>query len=155
MDKTITVVVDTREQTPWSFTRSSFINDIEVRKLDTGDYSIAGWEDKVCIERKASTAEIANNVTQKRFFNELVRMQQYQYKFLICEFPFTDILTFPRNSGIPYSKHKYLKISSAYILKVMSQIQIKYNIPVIYIDGQQEAEVLVDNLFRRIVESGK
>jgi ERCC4-type nuclease len=154
MTQNITVVVDTREQIPWSFTRSSFVENVESRKLDTGDYSILGWEDRICIERKASTAEIANNVTQKRFFNELERMKDYEYKFLICEFPFTDVLDFPRNSGIPFSKHKYLKISSPYILKVMSQIQIKYGISVIYTANQQEAEILVDNLFRRIVERG-
>ena len=56
------IIVDTREQQPWSFD----FNEIAVAKLDTGDYSVAGLEEILCIERKKSVSEIANNIVDKR-----------------------------------------------------------------------------------------
>ena len=49
-----TVVRDTREQQGYFFKKFNTCQGTVQRKLDTGDYSILGMEDKVCIERKAS-----------------------------------------------------------------------------------------------------
>src|SRR5580704_7639874 len=54
-----TVIVDTREQAPWGFTgmelgRKLVVVKKERRALNTGDYSIVGIENKVCIERKSA-----------------------------------------------------------------------------------------------------
>lgn len=57
----ITILVDTREQTPWEFSHYSTAK----QKLDTGDYTVSGLEDKLAIERKKSVGEIANNITEK------------------------------------------------------------------------------------------
>ena len=35
-------------------------------KLDTGDYSIQGLEDKICIERKGCVEELAQNLGSKK-----------------------------------------------------------------------------------------
>jgi ERCC4-type nuclease len=56
-----TIIVDTREQKPWSFENYT----TAIRKLDTGDYSIEGLEHLLCIERKRSVSEIANKIMQK------------------------------------------------------------------------------------------
>ena len=58
-----TIIVDTREQTPWEF---GFHNTAK-RKLDTGDYSMEGYESLFTIERKRSVSEIANNLSENRF----------------------------------------------------------------------------------------
>src|SRR5688572_1939018 len=100
-DETFNVLRDTREQCGWIFSRSKAISLVIDSKLETGDYTIAGLEDKLCIERKASTAEIANNICEKRFFAELDRMLIFPHRFIICEFSFKDVLDFPKNSGIP------------------------------------------------------
>ena len=42
--------------------RAKKYSDVIERKLETGDYSIEGMEDRICIERKASPSEIAINV---------------------------------------------------------------------------------------------
>ena len=71
--KPFTIIKDTREQDGYTFESSSSryhtCNGMISRKLDTGDYSIEGLEDKLCIERKASVVEFANNVghAQVRF----------------------------------------------------------------------------------------
>lgn len=53
--------MDSREQYPYAF------GGAEVRKLDYGDYTLAGKENEIFIERKASVAELAGNLTTKRF----------------------------------------------------------------------------------------
>jgi DNA excision repair protein ERCC-4 len=151
-EKTFEVIRDTREQDGWTFSRSKVIDNIIDQKLDTGDYTIVGLEDKICIERKATTSEVSANICEKRFFAELVRMQTFEFRFLVCEFDFQDILTFPKNSGIPSHRHKYVKISPQFIMKNMSEIQIKYGVNVIYAGSKQAAEILVDNLLRRLYE---
>lgn len=146
------IIRDTREQDGWTFSRSKVVENIIDDKLDTGDYTIVGLEDKLCIERKASTAEIAGNVSAKRFYDELERMQVYPHRFLICEFSFKDVLDFPHNSGIPYQKQKYLRITAPFILKSLSDIQVKYDVKVIYAGNKGNAEIAADNIMRRVYE---
>ena len=105
--KPFTIIKDTREQDGYSFAASSSryhtCNGMVSRKLDTGDYSIEGLEDKLCIERKASVVEFANNVghDQVRFLKEIERMKDFPYKFLVFEFSLTDLMNFPEGSSIP------------------------------------------------------
>ena len=82
------IIIDTREQKPWTFAGCDTIN----RKLDTGDYSIEGLEHLLCIERKNSVSEIANNISESRFKAEILRMNDYLHKFILLEFSLTDVL---------------------------------------------------------------
>ena len=45
------VLVDSREKNSWEL-NSSRVSATEKIKLDTGDYTIDGYEDILCIERK-------------------------------------------------------------------------------------------------------
>ena len=107
-----TIIVDTREQLPWDFEE----NTIAKEKLDTGDYSVKGLEDILCIERKRSVSEIANNLTEKRFDDVLSRMSKYKFAFLLLEFSVDDILSFPIGSDIPKRMWDKIKISPNYII---------------------------------------
>ena len=75
--KPFTIIKDTREQDGYSFAASSSryhtCNGMVSRKLDTGDYSIEGLEDLICIERKGCAEELAQNLGQKKhaFLNEI------------------------------------------------------------------------------------
>ena len=73
-----TIIIDTREQQPWTFNNHTVAN----RKLDTGDYSIEGLENILCIERKKSASEFANNIVESRFKDVLMRMNQLKYSFI-------------------------------------------------------------------------
>lgn len=146
------VLRDTREQQGWSFSRSKAVLSITDTKLDTGDYTIAGMEKYICIERKATTSEIANNICEKRFYAELDRMISIPHRFIICEFLFKDVLEFPRNSGIPERQLKFVKITPQFMLKSLCEIEVKYGISVIYAGNPQSAETIADNLMRRVYE---
>lgn len=56
-----TIIIDTREQKPYSF----YGMDVIHRKLDTGDYSIDGYEDVFTVERK-SLDDYLQSITHER-----------------------------------------------------------------------------------------
>lgn len=143
------IICDTREKTPWQFT-SSQIKSVEVKKLDTGDYTLENFEDLLCIERKKSVSEISSNIIEKRFENELVRMSEFPHKFMILEFSFEDVLNFPRGSGIPPKKWRYVKIKPQFIVKKLAEYIIKYNISIIYAGSVDNAIYIATSIMKEV-----
>lgn len=76
-----TVIVDTREQIPWTFEVPTIR-----ATLHTGDYSVQGLEHSVAIERK-SLADLVGSLTagRERFLRECDRLMTYRYKSIIVE----------------------------------------------------------------------
>jgi ERCC4-type nuclease len=144
-----TIIIDTREQHPWELKHYSKAS----RKLDTGDYSVEGLENLLCIERKYSISEFVNNMGEKRFKDVLERMKAYQYAFIIMEFNFSDILNFPVGSTIPKKVWDKLKISPSYIIKYITDIQMKYGIHILFCDSVVGAEKMALSIMRRVVEN--
>ena len=142
------IIIDTREQQAWEFPRHSTAN----KKLDTGDYSLGGLEDVLCIERKKSVSEIASNITEKRFEDVLERMTKYKYTYMIFEFSLTDVLMYPQGSEIPRHKWKYIRISPNFILKKLSEYMVNYNIKIIFGDSPKNEEKIAMALMRRVYE---
>ena len=89
-----TVIKDTREQDGYYFSKFNTCAGMIEHKLDTGDYSIQGLEDKVCIERKGCVEELAINLGSKKhaFMNEINRMESFIHKYLILEFSLEELL---------------------------------------------------------------
>ena len=88
-----TVIKDTREQEGYHFSKYDKCEGMIERKLDTGDYSIEGLEEKICVERKASPEKnLATNLGQKKhaFMNEIERMKPFRHKFILLEFSLQD-----------------------------------------------------------------
>lgn len=146
------IIRDTREKDGWDFPESNSCAGMIIKKLDTGDYSLKGYEDMICIERKKSSGEIANNISQMRFKKELERMRNFKYRFIVCEFPFKDLKQFPLNSGIPERALSSLRISNNYLMRFISEIQILYGINVVFADNKETAVHAVYNIFKRITE---
>lgn len=136
----ITIITDTREQEPWTFSFFNFA--IARQKLDTGDYSIVGLENQVCIERKKSVGELSINLGSKwkQFSAELDRMIDFKYKYIICEFPEHYIDTFPKNSGIPHKKWRYLKMRGRFIKSRLYTECDKRGIKIFFCPTKEEAE---------------
>ena len=150
MLKKYKVIQDSREKKPWIFS-GDWIEDVLVQKLDYGDYSLFGWEETICIERKRNTAEIANNMVGDRFKKVLAGMQQFRYKFLICEFSFSDVMSYPFGSGLPKKIMKRTRISSGWMLSFMTDISTKYDINVIYAGNAKQAQIYASSIMRHIV----
>jgi ERCC4-type nuclease len=143
-----TIIIDTREQQPWTFDNHITAN----QKLDTGDYSIQGLEHLLAIERKKSVAEIANNISEKRFVDVLERLSKIPYKFILLEFSLDDVYNFPMGSDIPKKLWPKLKISPKYLLKYLTEIQLNYGIHVIYCGDKSNAEKMAESIMKRVNE---
>jgi len=144
-----TIIIDTREQQPWEFPEFAVAN----RKLDTGDYSIEGLENIFTIERKRTVSEIAGNISEKRFINELERMKPYKHKFILMEFTFNNLLDYPVGSTVPRRLWNSLKITGKYLLKYLTDISIKYDVHIIYCGSKDNAEEMALSIMKRMVET--
>jgi len=80
--KPFTIVVDTREQTPFDFGDHPVVRGT----LDAGDYSILNMTDLVAIERK-SLSDLVGCVgrERERFERELHRLKAYRYAAVVIE----------------------------------------------------------------------
>jgi hypothetical protein len=125
---------------------------MEYVTLKTGDYSVRGLEDVLCIERKGSVDEIAGNLTTPRFKKELERIVPFKYKYIICEFTLFDILQYPVGSKVPAKNVTGLRMTGGYLLKLLTQLQVKYDIHVIYAGNKLNAFKYAESLIKRIVE---
>lgn len=143
-----TIIVDTREQMPWEF---GFHNTAK-RKLDTGDYSIEGFESLFTIERKKSVSEIANNITESRFKDVLERLGSIPHSFMIMEFSLDEIYQFPVGSDVPKKMWDKLRISGNYIIKYLIEAQLNYNIHILFCDDAENAERVAVSIMKRIYE---
>lgn len=149
-DDKFTIIVDTREQTPWKFRASKYCDGAVVKKVDHGDYSLQGLEHLIFIERKASPAEIANNLIGKRFFNLLLKSEKYKYRYIICEFPLSKVLNYPHGCGLPKSVVKKIRVSGAFIISKLIEIQIEHGVQIIFCDNANHAQKFTLALFKKI-----
>jgi len=135
--------IDTREQKDLFLFKS--YADVETihLKVDTGDYCLHEFPDKVTIDRKRSSLELYNNFffQKDRFDRELERMSKMDFAYFVCSFPFSVIESFPDKSGIPKYKWKLLKFGKEQVINRIKRIEEKYdNIKFIFCRDQAEAE---------------
>lgn len=123
-----TVIRDTREKEGhgWMFAKEDRCCGTLIQKLDTGDYSLVGFENRVVIERKGSVSEWATNIFDDRFTRELDRLLSFPYPFIICEFDVAAIYAFPAQSGIPKTRWRYMKLRGPQIIKRTVELQMQY-----------------------------
>ncbi len=92
-----TIIVDTREQLPYTFEdirvgrKKSFVW-AKTKTLSTGDYSLEGYENRVCVERK-SLADLYGTLGRgrKRFEREFERMQTMDASMIVIEATWQEI----------------------------------------------------------------
>lgn len=141
-----TIIIDTREQQPWTFDHYATAK----RKLDTGDYSIVGLEHLVGIERKKSISEFANNIVEKRFIDVVTRLSKLKYPFLLFEFDLQDVLIYPIGSTVPKRMWNNIKISPAFLMKNIIELQLLHNIHVMFCGSSDNAEKMAEYLLKKV-----
>jgi ERCC4-type nuclease len=81
----ITIVQDSREQTPLSFHNFRGIETIR-QGLKTGDYSVLGYESEICFERKSVQDLVGTLIGgHERFLREMERMRDFKAKYILIE----------------------------------------------------------------------
>ena len=135
MDKKFTVIRDTREKDGfgWEFGPNELFSPTLIKKLDSGDYSLLGYEREISIERKKNTAELAKNIFEPRFEKELKRLEDYKFSYIVCEFTYDDLLTFPVNSGIPKKLWWKVKMSSKFLHSTITRYLIQYHTKILFV----------------------
>lgn len=151
-----TVIRDTREKENqgWVFNldareKKYLCQGTEQSKLDTGDYTVTGYEDVLCIERKGSVSEWSKNITEKRFRRELDRMLNFPYSFILLEFTLEDLLKYPSGTRIP-RKIRRRVMKGKVILSLTLQLMIDYP-KIHFMFCGNDGKKVCKNIFRRIL----
>jgi len=130
METDMVIIIDTREQRPYDF------GDIkaEKKKLDSGDYSVAGFEDRIAIERKTVEDLIGTFIKRREaFYAELRRLQDYDATCIIVEGSLKDI----------YGKKYVSSISPIAVMGTIMHILIEMKIPIHFCGNRQCAREFV------------
>lgn len=148
------VIRDTREQRGWVFEPSDRCLGTVVETLKTGDYTLRGFEDAFCLERKRNVAELSTNLTHtdnwSAFKRELERLEAFRFPFLICEFSLEDLMRFPEGSGIPQARWASLRVKPAFLLKRIHEIHFRFKPQIIFAGGH--GKEVASSLFKRMSE---
>lgn len=131
------VIADTREQAPWTF-EGQGITTIR-QKLETGDYSIPGLEQRVCIERKSLDDWTGTVLRDRaRFYRELDRMRAFDFRCVIIEAGVREIM-----EG-RYKSHA----KPAVVLGFVAEIVVAQSVPVYLAGSRAEAQILAGAFLR-------
>jgi ERCC4-type nuclease len=84
------IIIDSREQEGFAFDPLKV--DVERRALPAGDYSLAGFEQRVAVERKSLQDFVSTVIRgRKRFTVELERLRSYERACIVLEGSLADI----------------------------------------------------------------
>jgi ERCC4-type nuclease len=119
------VLIDSREKSPFDFTRfPKWIAEERRQKLYAGDYSVQGMEDLLVLERKTLTDLITTLMQQRnRFFKLCEKLAQYRWRALFVEASYEDIKS-------PYGE--YTKAHPNAVSGTLDALEARFGIPVIY-----------------------
>lgn len=153
------IIVDSREKEPWPFEIYDASAEIIIDKLDEGDYvpfnirqhEIITGEKILRIERKKTSGELAGNLGSgwKRFYEELIRLSEYKYSYILCEFPSSHIDVFPKYSGIPPSRWKSLRVNRKMLKSKIYKICEDFPVEFIFCDNRDDAIQKAYEIFQR------
>jgi ERCC4-type nuclease len=130
------VVVDSREQQPYPFTPSV------VRALPAGDYSVAGLEDRIAIERKSKAdAYHSLGYERGRFEREVQRLAGYDYAAIVVE------------SGLPDFRRPppFSRLSPQSAVCSLLGWSVKYRIPVFFCGDRDHGYATTWHLLMKFV----
>ena len=120
------VLVDTREQRPFSFARfPNWIAGERTATLPVGDYSIEGMEDILALERK-SLEDLVGTLMhgRERFFAMCEKMAQYRHRAIVVEGTYEDVKSpYPSNFTTAHPNG---------VAGTLDAVEAKFGIPVIY-----------------------
>jgi len=148
------VIKDTREQDGWIFNPYDKCTGMDIGTLHTGDYTLKGFEELVCVERKACASEIAMNLGKKKgaFEAEIQRMRDFPFSFVICEFDMDDVLKYPEGSRVPRHLRQKVKVTGKYLLKTLLEFQLYYDTKIVFCGNKNNAFLVCNSLFKRLNE---
>jgi ERCC4-type nuclease len=139
----IPVLVDTREQVghAWSFDADEFTE--ERVTLVTGDYTVKGLQDVICVERKTLGDAVQSLIGEwSRFRRTLYRMAAFDHPLLVIECDISEIFD-----------HKYESDTlPASVLGKINAIMLDHGIPVCFWGRRATAIAMVERFLIQAVK---
>jgi len=132
------IIIDTREQHPYQFPPDI---KTEIATLKTGDYSILGFENQVCVERK-SLSDLFGSLGKgrPRFEREFQRMAKLHYACLMIECNFMDVFCSPP---------RFAKVHPKSVFRSVIAWSIRYNVHVYWGINRELSQKLTLILLQR------
>lgn len=120
------VLIDTREQRPLSFQNyKNWIASERRATLETGDYTVEGFEHLIALERKSLPDLVGTLMhNRERFFAECERMTHFKWRAILVEASYEDVKS-------PYSS-EFIQAHPNGVCGSLDAIEAKYQIPIIY-----------------------
>jgi ERCC4-type nuclease len=135
------VIVDTREQEPYG-SNPDLVTPVR-RALPAGDYSVAGLEETIAVERKTLDDFVGTVMRARgRFYRELRRLQQYRRACIVIEANLSDVLEGRYRCGA----HPHAIVGSALA------IMVDFGVPVYFCSSRQAACKFVEGFLLRAAE---
>jgi len=130
------IIIDSREKDEYTFGDIVTIK----HKLDAGDYSVVGCEDRISIERK-NLDDFVNTVIyhQDRFHEELCALARMDLAAIVVEASMNDILDHRYKSGV----------LPASVFGSTVAIMVEYRIPIIFCGTRQIARHMTQTILQR------
>jgi len=123
------IIVDTREQYPFPIYENhpNWITGERRGTLKTGDYTVEGMENILCLERKSLPDMVDCSVTSRqRFIAACDRLSKFTWKAILIEATLEDIKGGFEQFDIPSGVHPNV------VCGTLDAIEAKFGIPVIY-----------------------
>jgi ERCC4-type nuclease len=140
--QSITIAIDTREQLEYSFSIPSIR-----KKLDAGDYSLVGFENRIAVERKTLDDFVNTVIKQReRFYRELKKLSKMESSCVVVESNLRDILDARYKAGVHPNA----------VIGAITSIIVDFHVPVYFCSDRQVTCRFVQDFltryYRRIIE---
>ena len=137
------IVIDTREQQPYGLACATVR-----RKLDAGDYSVAGFETQIAVERK-SLKDFVHTVIHDadRFREELDKLSRFHFACVVVEADLDAVLRGLRQPDLHM-------VTPAAVLGSALHIAIRHRVPVQWCGSRQAACAFTEQFLRMTVREG-
>lgn len=147
----IPILIDNQEKKPWAFPSDQFV--VSTANLFTGDYTIAGFEERVTIERKSGNDFVSSVIHDwLRFKKQLIRMAGFDDAIIAVECTIDDIKNCrydddERDEG----KHRSQANPESIIGKAHA-ITIDFGVPVLFWHNRTYAQAEAAHYLRLVAD---
>lgn len=140
------IVVDSREQAPFSFAHERYAAQVRQGALTVGDYSLAGLEDRVAVERK-SLPDLVQCLgrERERFERELLRGAALDAFAVVCE-----------GSRLELARGEYRShLNPHAACQSVLAFTARYRVPFLFAGSRQAAEYVTWGFLRQYLKSAR
>lgn len=144
----LNVIIDTREQMPWSFPED------KVRAvrgtLSTGDYALEG-DDKFAVERK-SLDDFLGSISSDwdRFLKEIERMEQWFARAIVVEGDYSECCFRIDREGRPVAPdHNHPLLGPAFVTGRIATLVMCHRVSVLFAGNHEQAAAVGYYLLKR------